>query len=149
MSVPRISLEELSDRFDAMTSLASRSAAIGVTDTDAAAYARVLEYGSVAGQRPWPRPRERTIAAVDPETGTHVVVSAQAPQGFIRVHAPEFLEKLREALSGVANWLDADELDRHFSAAVQASAEQTLDSLRGAVPRDSGRLEQSLIIVKS
>jgi hypothetical protein len=142
-----ISLDELSDRFDAMSSLAGRSAYIGVTDHEVAAYARALEYGSVAGQHPWPYAGERTVAAVDPESGAQVVVSAQAPQGFIRVRAPEFLEQLREAIAGPADWLDAEELDRHFAAAVQAAAAQALETMRAVAPRDSGRLAQSLTIM--
>ncbi len=142
-----ITLDKLTNVFDEMTLVADRSAAIGVTDAQAAAYARVLEYGSVAGQRPWPHPGEHTVAAVDPETGAQVVVSARAPQGFIRVRTSEFLEQLREAVAGPANWLDARELDRHFTSAVQTATSQALENLRNAAPRASGRLAQSLTIM--
>jgi hypothetical protein len=147
MPVPTLSLDELGARFDRIASLADRSAAIGVADTQIAAYARVLEYGSIAGQRPWPHPGERTVAAVDPESGAQVVVSALAPQGFIRVRAPEFLNQLREAIAGQSDWLDAKKLDRNFSSAVQSAAAHALEEMRAAVPRESGRLAQSLTIV--
>jgi len=142
-----ISLDELSDCFDQLSSVGDRSAGIGVVDASVAAYARVLEYGSIAGQRPWPRPGERTVPAVNPESGAQVVVSAQAPNGFIRVQAPEFLNQLRETISGRADWLNAGELDRNFGLAVQSVAEQALEKMRAALPRDSGRLAQGLTIV--
>jgi len=142
-----ISLDELSDRFEQLSSVRDRSAGIGVADASVAAYARVLEYGSIAGQRPWPHPGEATVAAIDPDTGAQVVVSAKAPNGFIRVQAPEFLNQLREAISGQANWLNVGELDRNFGLAVHSVAEQALEKMRAALPRDSGRLAQSLTIV--
>ena len=142
-----ISLNELSDRFHQLSSVGDRSAGIGVVDASVAAYARVLEYGSIAGQRPWPHPGERTVAAIDPDTGAQVVVSAKAPNGFIRVQAPEFLIQLRETVAGRADWLNAGELDRHFGLAVQSVAEQALEKMRAALPRDSGRLAQGLTIV--
>lgn len=147
MPARRLSLDELASRFNQMASVSDRTAAIGTTDANAAAYARVLEYGSVAGQRPWPRPGERTVAAMDPETGAQVVVSVQAPQGLIRVRAPEFLGQLREAIASPANWLDAEDLEQHFTSALQIATTQTLQKLRDAVPRDSGHLAQSLTIV--
>jgi len=142
-----ISLDELSDRFEQLSSVGDRSAGIGVVDASVASYARVLEYGSIAGQRPWPHPGERTVAAIDPDTGAQVVVSAKAPNGFIRVQAPEFLNQLRETVAGRADWLNAGELDRHFGMAVQSVAEQALEKMRAALPRDSGRLAQGLTIV--
>jgi hypothetical protein len=147
MPVPKLSLDELGARFEKIASLVDCTAAIGVADAQAAAYARVLEYGSIAGQRPWPHPGEITVAAVDPETGEAVVVSTQAPQGFIRVRAPEFLDRLRESIAGQADWLDAKKLDRNFSSAVQSAAAHALEEMRAAVPRKSGRLAQSLTIV--
>ena len=143
----KISLEELGDRFEKIASVANRATAIGVTNTKAAAYARALEYGSIAGQPPWPSPGERTVAAVNPETGARVIVSAQAPQGFIRVRAPEFLNQLREAIAGPANWMDARELEPHFAAALQSASAQGLEIMRAAAPRESGQLAQSLTIV--
>lgn len=147
MRAATISLDELGDRFEAIASVTNRTASIGVTNAKAAAYARVLEYGSIAGQRPWPNPGERTVAVVNPETGARVVVSARAPQGFIRVRAPEFLNQLREAIAGPANWMDAQELDQHFATALQSASAHTLEKMRAAVPRESGQFAQSLIIV--
>ena len=147
MPARKLSLDELGARFEQIASVAGRSAGIGVTDAQAASYARVLEYGSIAGQRPWPHPGERTVAAVNPETGAQVVVSAQAPNGFIRVQAPEFLNQLRDAIAGRTDWLNAGELDRNFGMAVQSAAAHALEVMRGAVPRESGRLAQSLTIV--
>jgi len=147
MPAPKLSLDELGARFEKIASVAGRSAGVGVTDAQAASYARVLEYGSIVGQRPWPHAGEHTVAAVNPETGAQVVVSAQAPQGFIRVRAPEFLNQLREAIAGQADWLDAEKLDRHFAAALQSASGQALEEMRSTVPRESGQLAQSLTIV--
>jgi hypothetical protein len=147
MRVPTFSLDELGARFDEIASLVDRTVAIGVADAQAAAYAHVLEYGSIAGQRPWPHAAKNSVPAIDPETGAQVVVSAKAPQGFIRVRAPEFLNQLREAIAGQPDWLDAKKLDRNFSSAVQSAAAHALEEMRAAVPRESGRLAQSLTIV--
>ncbi len=147
MPARTISLEKLGDRFDQLSSVGDRSASIGIADAQAAAYARALEYGSITGQRPWPHPGEHTVAAVDPETGAQVVVSAKAPQGFIRVRAPEFLQQLRESIAGQADWLDAQKLDKHFASALQSTAALALEEVRATVPRESGKLAQSLTIV--
>ncbi|MBI1750465.1 MAG: hypothetical protein HY234_03695 [Acidobacteria bacterium] len=146
MRIRTISLSELSARFEELASLETRTAAIGVDNPGAAAYARVIEYGSVAGQRPWPHSGGRTVSAVDSESGAQVIVSAHAPQGFIRVHAPEFLAQLRDAVARPANWLNAEDLDRHFAAALQSAAAHSLEEMRAAVPHHSGQLAQSLTI---
>ena len=147
MPARTISLDELSDRFGQLVSVGDRSVGIGIADASVAAYARVLEYGSIAGQRPWAHPGERTVAAVNPETGAQVVVSAQAPQGFIRVRVPEFLNQLREQIANQSDWLNAGELDRNLGLAIQSVAAQAQEDLRAVLPRDSGRLAQSLTIV--
>ena len=66
----------------------------------------------------------------------------------LRVGAPEFLDGLRKVIAGPADWLDADALDRHLASAVQTAAAKTLEKMRVSVPRDSGRLAQSLAIGK-
>ena len=148
MPVQTLTLDELGDRFAQLASVADRSAGIGVSDPQVAAYARVLEYGSIAGERPWPHPGAHTVAAVDPESGAQVVVSSQAPQGFIRVRAPEFMNQLRNAIAAPTDWLDADSLHGHFAAAVQSITARALEEMRAAVPRDSGRLAQSLTMIE-
>lgn len=147
MAAQRLTLDELADRLDALARLAPKRASIGVGDPDAARYARVLEFGSIAGQPPWPTPGPRTVLAVDPETGAQVVVSAQAPQGFVRVRAPEFLEALRARLTAPTDWFDAVAAEEHVTRSVQDAAAEVLTSLRAAVPRDSGRLAESLTLV--
>lgn len=139
-----LSLEELLDRLEAVAVVNPASAAIGVRDPEVARYARALEYGSIAGQPPWPRPGARTTVGVDPETGVQVVVSAQAPQGFIRVQAPQFPALVAEALAAPADWLDGTKVQLHLQRAVKQASEVALERLRAVVPRDSGRLAQSL-----
>jgi hypothetical protein len=132
-----------------MTTVSSPAGqAIGVADPEVARYARTLEFGSVAGEKPWPQPGARTVAAVDPEAGARVVVSAQAPQGFIRANLTQFIEALVREMGRPANWLDPAEVEAHLSAAVQRSADAALDALKQAAPRESGRLAQSLVVVE-
>lgn len=147
MAAQRLTLDELAERLDALAQLAPKRAGIGVSDPEAARYARVLEFGSIAGQPPWPAPGPRTVRAIDPETGAQVVVSAQAPQGFIRVRVPEFLEALRARLAAPADWLDAAAAEDHLTRCVQDAAVETLETLRASVPRDSGQLAESLTLV--
>jgi hypothetical protein len=142
-----MTFDELMSRFAALAETAAESAAIRVAGPEAAAYARVLEYGSIAEQPPWPRPGARTVLAVDPETGAQVVVSAQAPQGYIRVRAPEFLAALRDALAQPADWLNTSAIDEHLARSVNDAAAVALELLRRDAPRDSGRLAEALTIV--
>jgi hypothetical protein len=147
MATRELTFEELQGQFEALSQIPSKHSGIGVADPAAARYSRVLEYGSIAGQPPWPTPGRRTALAIDPETGAQVVVSAQAPQGFIRVRVPEFLEALRARLAAPADWLDAATAEDHLVRSVQDAAAVALESLRGSVPRDSGRLAESLTLV--
>ncbi|GEM_PF-2353793 len=141
-----LTLEELAAVFDGLAGLAGSSAAIGTRDEESGRLARVLEYGSIAGEKPWPRPGPRTTLAVHPETGKEVVVSAQAPQGFIRVNVPAALTGLRGALARPTDWLDASGAQQRVAEAVSDTAEQALATLRTAVPRDSGQLADSLAV---
>jgi hypothetical protein len=143
-----MTFDELTNRFAALAEITAKAAAISVGDSGAARYARVLEYGSIAGQPPWPRPGTRTVLAVHPETGAQVVVSVQAPQGFIRVRAPEFLSALRNAMAQPADWLNAAVIDEHLTRSVNDAAAEALETLRRSTPRDSGRLAESLTLIK-
>jgi hypothetical protein len=84
---------------------------------------------------------------VDPQTGAQVVVSTQAPQGFIRLQAPQFPALLAEELAAPTNWLDGDAVRAHIVKAVRRTAREALERVRAAVPRDSGRLAESLEIL--
>lgn len=140
----KLTLEELLTRFDHAAAVEGAGAALGTNDPEAGAYARVLEYGSVAGRPPWPSPGPRTVLAVNPETGAQVVVSAQAPQGYIRVRAPHFVALLRAHLPGPMDWLDAAAIEAHVREAARAAAADALEAMRSGVPADSGRLRESL-----
>ena len=147
MPARELTLEELGQQLEALAQLAPKRAGVGVADPEAARYVRVLEYGSIAGQPPWPKPGPRTVLAIDPETGAQVVVSAQAPQGFIRVRMPEFLEALRSRLAAPVDWLDIAAVDDYLTTGVRDAAADALELLRAAVPRDSGRTAESLTLV--
>jgi hypothetical protein len=142
-----LTLAELQQRFESLASVAGVQAAIGILDPDVAAYARALEYGSIAGHPPWPAPGPRTTLAVDPETGAGVVVSTQAPQGFIRVQAPQFSSVIADELNASLNWLDSAVVQSHIAEALRRSAQEALQRLREAAPRDSGRLAESLAVL--
>lgn len=148
MPAMRITFDELNQRLDALAQLAPREIRIGAADPESARYARVLEFGSIAGQAPWPRPGARTTLAVDLQTGAQVVVSAQAPQGFIRVQAPVMRDALVAELARPADWLDAANVDTLLGDALRAAASHALERMRSSVPRDSGRLAASLAILE-
>lgn len=147
MPAHSISFEELAKRLEAVAEVAGAQGAISVLDPQVARYARVLEYGSVAGQRPWPRPGPRTTLAVDPESGAQVVVSVQAPQGFIRSQAPQFASLLAEELRAPADWLDAEAVSSHVARAMGQSLARAAEAVRAAVPRESGRLAESIEVL--
>lgn len=147
MPARTLTLAALLERLEALAALSGTSTAIGVRDPQVAAYARVLEYGSLAGHRPWPSPGPRTTLAVDPQTGARVVVSAQAPQGFLRVQALAFPAEVARALQAPADWLDAQAAQSHVAEAVRHSAAAALEILRTSVPRDSTRLAESLEVL--
>lgn len=144
-----LTFDELGQMLEELAQVSGKRAAIGVTDTDAARYARALEYGSIAGSPPWPHPGPRTVLAVDPETGVQVVVSVQAPQGFIRMRIPQFVESLRQQLSQPADWLDAGAVASHIEKAVLGVARTAAEDLRAGAPHDSGRVRESLTVVPS
>lgn len=142
----KLTLAELLARFQSAAAVAGASAALGTDDVETGAYARVLEYGSITGKQPWPRPGARTVLAVDPETGAQVVVSAQAPAGYIRVRAPHFAALLGERLPGAVDWLDGAAIEQQIRAAVRTAAAEALQQLRAAAPVASGRLRESLVM---
>lgn len=142
-----LTLNELPALLDAMGQVSGREVRIGVADPAVARYARVLEYGSIAGQKPWPHPGARTVLAQDPETGATVVVSAQAPQGFIRVNVPAFLRELSSQIEGPMDWLDPEETTKHIAGASMAAAKAAVDRLRQVIPQKYGRLKESLRVV--
>ena len=142
-----LTLAELQERFESLAGVAGTKVTIGVRDPEVAAYARALEYGSIAGQLPWSAPGPRTTLAVDPETGHQVVKSAQAPQGFVRLQAPTFPAVVARELGSSADWLDVQVLQSHIVKVLRQSAETALERLRAAAPRDSGRLAESLEVL--
>jgi hypothetical protein len=147
MPTRAFTFEDLQQRFEELSGVPPRSIRIGVTDPEVARYARVLEYGSVVGQRPWPHPGARTVLAIDPETGAQVVVSAQAPQGFIRVQARAFADLLRQHLARSTDWLEAAQVSSLARDAVRDAGAAALERLRAAAPERSGRLRENLEIL--
>jgi hypothetical protein len=147
MPADTLSLEELAERFSQLAGAAGAAAEIGTTDPRAAMVLRLLEYGSVAGQRPWPGPGPRTTLAVDPESGRAVVISVQAPQGLFRIRAPQVLGRLRSELGRAASWLERDALGAELEAAARRAAEAALEDFRSDIAGVSGRLAESLAVL--
>jgi len=142
-----LTLSELPALLDAMGQVTGRYVSIGVTDPAVARYARVLEYGSIAGQKPWPQPGAETVLAQNPQTGTTVVVSAQAPLGFIRVSVPALLRDLNNHIASPTDWLDPEKATNHLVLATLAAAKAALDRLRQLIPQGSGKLRESLQVL--
>jgi hypothetical protein len=139
-----LTLDELSATMRQLESVRGTAAGIGTTDPALAAYARVVEYGSVAGQPPWPQPGPRTTLAVNAESGQRVVVSAQAPQGYLRMHIAPMVESLAEELRRPVNWLDAAAAETQLVSAAMTAARRGVELARASVAHDSGRLAASL-----
>lgn len=147
MADTRLTLAEFFEQLGRLADVAAKHVAIGTRDSEAAIILRVLEFGSVAGQRPWPRPGPRTVRAIDPETGAAVVASAQAPQGFIRVRAAQFLDTLRGELTLPIDWLSAEDVQRNVERAGTIAAQKALVELHGAVPKAWAKFAQSLSLL--
>ncbi len=147
MAARTLSLGELPGLLGNMEKVARKTVSIGIANPEMAAVARLLEYGSIAGQKPWPRSGEKTVLVQGPTTGAAVVVSAQAPRGFIRITAPEILRELATGIGHVSDWLDPEEINRRSQAAVAEAAKSGLDRLRQLVPHDSGQLRNSLEVL--
>lgn len=141
-----INLVDLADAFAAIEDVAPATAGIGVADPQVARYARALEYGSVAGEQPWPHPGPGTTRAVNPETGEEVVVSLQAPNGFVRTQAAAIAAALVAHLAETANWLEPRAAQQHIEESVNEAARRGLELVRTSAPRDSGKLIESLQI---
>ena len=142
-----LTVEELDNLFAEMERIEGAGSEIGIAP-ELAQRLYALEFGSVAGQRPWPRAGERTLRAIDPESGAQVIVSAQAPQGFIRIHAQDFAADVANELSRPTDWLDAGQTEEHLARAARAATEHALETIRDSVPRDSGELAASLHITE-
>jgi len=147
MAKRMLTLGELPELLGAMENVIGKTASIGIADPELARIARVLEYGSIAGQKPWLRPGEKTVLAQDPITGTTVVVSAQAPRGFIRVTAPAILRDLKNRIAGIGNWLDPEGTNQRSEATVAEAAKIGLDHIRQLIPQESGQLRDSLQVL--
>lgn len=141
-----LNLDDLADAFAALEDVAPATAGIGVADPQVAQYARALEYGSVAGEPPWPHPGPRTTLAVNPETGEGVVVSLQAPNGFVRTQAAAIAAALVEQLAEPTNWLEPRAAQQHIQQSVSEAARRALELVRTSAPRDAGKLSESLQI---
>lgn len=148
MSPETVPLTDLAEIFARLAELGGRSAAIGTRDPVAGIILRVLEYGSLIGHRPWPQPGPRTTRAIDPETGNEVIVSVQAPQGFVRVQAADFARLLSEQLASPTNWLRPEDVQARLDEAVSTAAEQALERLATRLPDATGRLKNSLAILE-
>ncbi|MCL6566111.1 MAG: hypothetical protein K6U09_06780 [Acidobacteriia bacterium] len=147
MSRETVALAGLAELFARLAELNGSSAALGTRDPEAGVILRVLEYGSPAGLRPWPQPGPRTTRAIDPETGQEVVVSAQAPQGFVRVQAADFARLLIEQLGRPTDWLRPEAVQAHLDQAISTAAGQALERLAAHLPDATGRLQGSLAVL--
>ncbi len=139
-----MTLEELQGRFDRMANLKRAAVSIEATNADTGKVIRVLEFGSVSGQSPWPHPGPKTVLAVNPDTGAQIVVSAKMPTGFVRMQAKSFVSQLKNTLAGGNDWLDATTTNEHLDRALEAAGNSTLAALRHLLSQTSSRIRDAL-----
>ncbi len=140
-----LSIEDLARQLRDAATVQSRSAVIGAADAESGIIARVLEFGSIAGEPPWPRPGPRTTLALDPDTGAQVVVSLRLPHGVIRLQRPQMLQVLLDSLRGSAGWLDAQRIEPDLDRNLGRAGEEIAAQLRGALAGISGRVAGSIV----
>lgn len=110
---------------------------------EAAAYALVWEWGSARISEPGPN----TCIGVNPD-GSSVILSVQAPFGYISINEPLYwaileaeLKKIKFGNSSIEGLLD------ELQQAALRAAEEFVPILRSAAPKDSGALRDSIQVV--
>ena len=141
-----MTLDEFQARLERLSELKASQITIGTTDSEAGKIIRALEFGSVAGQKPWPHPGPRTSLAVNPETGAQIVVSQQMPRGLIRVRKDNFLAQLMKFLTAGDSWLDGAETQTLLEQSVRDTGGIALAEVRNALSRTSPKVRDALAL---
>lgn len=104
---------------------------------DAKAYWFIPEVGSRRGARPWPNPRKKTTTGRGGR-----VFSRQAPDGYIAILKPKFLQALTAAYKNiVGNKLPTRAM---LVQAANQAANVAKNLIRNSAPVDSGKLRSGI-----
>lgn len=108
---------------------------------NAAAYALVWEWGNARQTKQGPK----TVKSFNPD-GEEVWLSIQAPQGYIRINEPEFLQILQTKLGemDLDDWSSAEDLTLAMKKASAAAAAQIAEIIKETAPTASGSLRDSI-----
>jgi len=118
-------------------------AGVGVVGP-AAAYALVWEWGSARIQKPGPR----TTWGTNPD-GSRVVLSLQAPHGYIRVNEPLFIAALERALDKLSfSGTTPDEIHDELNQVAIATAKAIRQIIQEHVPVDTGQLHDEIRLIE-
>jgi hypothetical protein len=109
----------------------------------AAAYALIWEWGNVRQTKKGPK----TVMGVNPD-GSRVWLSIQAPEGYIRINTPQFLDALDKALASVSfRTLTASAVRKEIEKANGTAAKKIVLILQHSAPEDSGDLRESFVVL--
>jgi len=117
----------------------------GIASVGAAAvYALVWEWGNARQTKKGPK----TVMGVNPD-GERVWLSIQAPEGYIRINTPQFLDALDKALASVSfRTLTAKAIRAEIEKANLVASQKIVMILQQTAPEDSGDLRESFTILR-
>lgn len=142
-SLQEKSVEALKELLDGVKEASNAGPVRGgvLSQGDAAAYALVWEWGNIRQVKQGPK----TVRSTNPD-GEEVWLSIQAPQGYIRINEPEFIQILQNQLGDMdlEDWTDAEDIIGAMKQASVKAAEQIAEIIRETAPIDSGALRDSI-----
>jgi hypothetical protein len=137
--VDNTEIEKFAREVDSIGEVPGGVASVG----DAAAYALVWEWGNVRQTKKGPN----TVMGINPD-GERVWLSIQAPEGYIRVNTPQFLDALDLALSQVSfRTLSARAIREEIEKASLKASKKIVVILQHSAPIDSGDLRESFTVL--
>jgi hypothetical protein len=109
----------------------------------AAAYAMVWEWGSARLTKPGPK----TTWGVNP-AGEVVILTLTAPNGYIRIHKPEYRQIIREEMNLIPwNEMGPRQIRKKIAEALAAASQRCAELIAESAPYDTGELEKSIVAI--
>lgn len=137
-------VKELKKVLDSFQSAASEGPVRGgiLSEGDAAAYALVWEFGNARQTQAGPK----TVLGTGPD-GEEAWLSIQAPMGYIRVNANDYMQILEQELAAIDLDLSSGEEIRKAITVASAKAGARIAAIiRDTAPEDSGNLRDSITV---